>query len=83
MQTIPLEKRCDNVLDCEDTSDEEDCKCKDYLKLYHPSAICDGHVDCSDSSDEEECGKICSSQYIIIYFYNEGISLKKLQNKNL
>lgn len=55
IQTIPIEKRCNNVYDCEDATDEEDCTCKDYLRWEHASAICDGHVDCSDGSDEDDC----------------------------
>ncbi|XP_031786377.1 serine protease nudel-like isoform X3 [Nasonia vitripennis] len=63
VQTIPLEKRCDNVYDCEDTSDEEDCTCKDYLRFEQPNAICDGHVDCFDGSDEQECDFCNEDQY--------------------
>lgn len=34
MQIINLEHRCDRLIDCEDGSDEESCRCRDYLKVH-------------------------------------------------
>lgn len=59
LQTIPIGKRCDRVVDCEDSTDEVNCTCKDFLANVKPSAICDGYVDCDDKSDEQNC-EICS-----------------------
>lgn len=52
-----MKERCDRRFDCEDGSDEENCTCRDYLKLAMPRLICDGFVDCPDSSDETDCRK--------------------------
>lgn len=60
LQVIPLRKRCNKIVDCQDGTDEENCKCLDYLKNTVPNAICDGISDCHDSSDENNCGKISS-----------------------
>lgn len=54
---VPIRKRCNRILDCEDGTDESECKCVDFLKLSHPEAICDGVVDCEDSTDESFCCK--------------------------
>ncbi|KAK2585023.1 hypothetical protein KPH14_008548 [Odynerus spinipes] len=59
IQSIPMSKRCDKILDCEDGTDELNCTCKDTLSAFRPEAICDGHVDCEDRTDEENC-QICS-----------------------
>ncbi|XP_054006397.1 serine protease nudel [Hylaeus anthracinus] len=59
LQSIPIQKRCDRVADCEDSTDEINCTCKEYLTNLKPTAICDGYVDCDDKTDEKGC-KICS-----------------------
>ncbi|KAL3276424.1 hypothetical protein HHI36_011809 [Cryptolaemus montrouzieri] len=55
LQVVPIEKRCNKIVDCEDGTDEENCQCVDYLKLKHQFAICDGTVDCADGTDEKFC----------------------------
>ncbi len=56
-QVINISQRCDRVFDCEDSTDEKNCTCKDHLKGKFAKLICDGHVDCADSSDEIGCCK--------------------------
>lgn len=63
LQSVTIEKRCDRVVDCEDSTDELNCTCKDYLQNLRPTAICDGYADCDDLTDERDCGK-----YFSIYF---------------
>ena len=57
LQVIPITKKCDKILDCEDGTDELNCSCGDYIKNVDESAICDGITDCVDLSDERDCGK--------------------------
>ncbi|XP_026666589.1 serine protease nudel-like isoform X2 [Ceratina calcarata] len=59
LQTISANKRCDRIIDCEDSTDEMNCTCKDFLKTAKPSAICDDYVDCEDLTDEQDC-EICA-----------------------
>ncbi|XP_078053187.1 serine protease nudel [Augochlora pura] len=59
LQTIPISKRCDKVVDCEDSTDELNCTCKDFLVNVKPTSICDGYIDCDDKSDEKDC-EICA-----------------------
>jgi len=58
-QCIPREKRCDDVLDCFDGSDEMNCSCADKLVHSHPHYVNDGYADCADRSDEQT--PFCSS----------------------
>ena len=48
-------KRCDNIVDCKDGSDEDSCSCKDRLDHQW---LCDGYPDCPDGEDElaTNCG---------------------------
>ncbi|GJQ72842.1 hypothetical protein Trydic_g1491 [Trypoxylus dichotomus] len=77
LQIIPLSKRCDKVADCEDVSDEEDCKCVDYLRHFHPETICDGSIDCNDLSDEDGCGITCNEDEYLCSSNKTCISLDK------
>ncbi|XP_065340723.1 suppressor of tumorigenicity 14 protein homolog [Cloeon dipterum] len=57
------EQRCDQAYDCDDQSDELDCKsseeafflCDDWTKWIPSAKVCDGSNDCGDHSDEECC----------------------------
>nr|CAI5852171.1 unnamed protein product [Callosobruchus analis] len=53
LQLIPVSKRCDKILDCEDGTDEKDCFCVDYLRYSNSSSICDGITDykCNTSNE--------------------------------
>ncbi|KAG8038508.1 hypothetical protein G9C98_006204, partial [Cotesia typhae] len=54
-QTIPRSLRCDKKIDCQDGSDELNCRCTDILYIKHPLSICNGRIDCADKSDELNC----------------------------
>lgn len=59
LQVVPIDRRCDKIADCEDSTDEENCKCVDYLANVAPKVVCDGFTDCFDLSDEAFCSKFC------------------------
>ncbi|KAJ8956295.1 hypothetical protein NQ318_015031 [Aromia moschata] len=63
---IPMEHRCDGVLDCSNRADEKDCAC-DLKSHFHcgnatscliQSKRCDRKVDCWDKSDEIDCSRV-------------------------
>lgn len=43
---------CDGIVDCEDSSDEIHCTCKDRIA---PNKLCDGFFDCPRGEDELGC----------------------------
>lgn len=57
-------KLCDNVIDCLDGFDEENCgSCQFKFRCSSGECVeehlrCDGRVDCRDGSDESSCGTI-------------------------
>ncbi|XP_041860983.1 suppressor of tumorigenicity 14 protein homolog [Melanotaenia boesemani] len=61
--------QCDGWSDCDDRSDEHNCKCKEsQVKckngLCKPGIWrCDGMDDCGDNTDEENCGKCSGTQF--------------------
>nr|XP_032526331.1 basement membrane-specific heparan sulfate proteoglycan core protein [Danaus plexippus plexippus] len=61
---IPHIRRCDNIYDCSDFSDEQNCynsECDTNEwtcisgQCIPDIRYCDGHQDCSDGSDESDC----------------------------
>lgn len=55
---LPESTKCNQLIDCTDGSDEENCNCADYLRSQLLiNKICDGVVDCWDFSDENHCSK--------------------------
>ncbi|XP_050596291.1 serine protease nudel isoform X2 [Bombus affinis] len=76
LQSIPIAKRCDRVVDCEDSSDEMNCTCKNFLQNLKPSAICDGYVDCDDLTDEQDC-EICIENEFLCKTSKTCVSMAK------
>ncbi|RLU19726.1 hypothetical protein DMN91_008283 [Ooceraea biroi] len=76
---ILLRRKCDNVFDCLDGSDEEDCgqctlaewKCTSGECLPE-SQRCDGIMQCSDGSDEDRCVTECPAGW---FRCNDGLCL--------
>lgn len=63
---LPESTKCNQLIDCVDGSDEDNCNCADYLKSQLlVSKICDGVVDCWDFSDENHCSKLHLCQVVI------------------
>ncbi|KAG1714233.1 Atrial natriuretic peptide-converting enzyme [Nymphon striatum] len=61
---IPKIKRCNQIKDCWDNSDEKDCKCSERMEaMLQDHKICDGVADCADYSDESNCRYCKTGQY--------------------
>lgn len=55
-ETIPTLWKCDYLIDCNDASDEGDCKFYCFDGQTIPRELeCDGSEDCNDGSDEYDC----------------------------
>jgi hypothetical protein len=64
-QCLPETTKCNQLIDCNDGKDEQDCNCADYLRSqYLLRKICDGVVDCWDYSDENQCEWCKPDQYV-------------------
>ncbi|XP_008190743.1 uncharacterized protein LOC103312277 isoform X2 [Tribolium castaneum] len=64
-QCLPETTKCNQLIDCNDGKDEQDCNCADYLRSqYLLRKICDGVVDCWDYSDENQCEWCEPQQYV-------------------
>ncbi|CAG9855145.1 unnamed protein product [Phyllotreta striolata] len=62
---LPETAKCNQLIDCNDGADEDNCNCADYLKSqYLLGKICDGVVDCWDYSDENHCEWCQPDQYV-------------------
>uniref|UniRef100_A0AAR5PWV3 Peptidase S1 domain-containing protein n=1 Tax=Dendroctonus ponderosae TaxID=77166 RepID=A0AAR5PWV3_DENPD len=62
---LPESAKCNQLIDCADGSDEENCNCADYLKSQLlTNKMCDGVVDCWDFSDENQCTWCKPGQYV-------------------
>ncbi|CAH0562093.1 unnamed protein product [Brassicogethes aeneus] len=62
---LPESTKCNQLIDCSDGQDEQDCNCADYLRSqYLARKICDGVVDCWDFSDENQCEWCSPNRYV-------------------
>ncbi|KZC07967.1 Serine protease nudel [Dufourea novaeangliae] len=82
LQTIPINKRCNRIVDCEDNTDEKNCTCKDFLLNLKPTAICDGYVDCDDQTDEKDC-QICAENEFFCKTSRTCIDAAKMCDGNI
>ncbi|KOX71108.1 Serine protease nudel [Melipona quadrifasciata] len=72
LQTIPIEKRCDRAVDCED--DEQDCAicaedeflCKANRACIPITKKCDGKFDCYLKEDELDCFTLTDDQRVYL-----------------
>ena len=61
-QCISEHLRCNDDHDCDDRSDEKNCRCPTTKfrcptgECISPGKICDKKDDCSDNADESNCG---------------------------
>lgn len=80
---IPFESICNKIMDCEDGSDELDCRCVDYLLRdeTHRHKLCDGIIDCADLSDETaNCPRCSEGMFVCIGHGSQCINMSKVCN---
>ncbi|CAK9832521.1 PRSS8 [Anthophora retusa] len=62
---LPSSGRCNMLGECQNSEDEANCTCADFLRaqLLHQK-ICDGVADCWDYSDETDCDWCQEGQFV-------------------